>query len=135
MRWLLAQRGLAQSSCVLTEWCAAPTVVHEDPGLSTGAPSDRCEELEAHIAALEHGPADVRVLKKLALFLREQPVNEPISPISPDFAGSSATPSPAWTLKADLWSQGKAFERLFAALLQYLDPTARVRPSLLLPGG
>jgi hypothetical protein len=106
-------------------------VVNEDSAVRTGEPSDRHEQLEGHIAALEHGAADVLVLKKLALFCRENPANEPISPISPDFsAGQHLSPTPSFgstrTLsgfKADLWAQGKAVERLFAALLLYLDPS------------
>ena len=112
------------------------TVVNEDPAVRTGEPSDRQQELEGLIAALEHGPADVLVLKKLALLCRENPVNEPISPISPDFSeplspsplfGSAARTLPG--LRSDLWSAGKAFERLFAALVLYLDPS-KVRDNM-----
>lgn len=111
--------------------------MNEDPAVRTGEPSDRQEELEGHIAALEHGPADVLVLKKLALLCRENPVNEPISPISPDFSGPFS-PSPSYGtarslhgLKSDLWSEGKAFERLFAALVLHLDPS-KVRDIVML---
>ena len=112
----------------------SPTVVNEDPGHRAGEPADRQADLEGYIAALERGPADILVLQKLALFCKENPANEPISPISPDFSGGPLTPSPAFGsshslsgLKTDLWTHGKAFERLFAALVLYLDPT-RVRP-------
>ena len=99
-----------------------------------GGRADRDEELSGYIAALEHGPADVLVLQKLALFCRENPANEPISPISPDFsAGHLGSPPSSFGssrnlpgFKADLWARGKAFERLFAALVLYLDPE-RVR--------
>ncbi|KIP12816.1 hypothetical protein PHLGIDRAFT_97512 [Phlebiopsis gigantea 11061_1 CR5-6] len=109
-------------------WRKRLSLVNEGAAVRTGEPSDRREELDGLIAALEQGPADVRVLKKLALFCRQHPVNEPISPISPDFSGP-LSPSPSFgttrtlpDLSSDLWIQDKAFERLFAALVQSLDP-------------
>lgn len=114
-------------------WRKRMSLVNDDPGYRTGQGADRQEELRGYIAALEHGPADVLVLQKLALFCRENPANEPISPISPDFSGGPLSPSPLFGsshsltgLKADLWVQGKAFERLFAALLLYLDPARSI---------
>lgn len=97
-----------------------------------GELSDRKEELNGYISSLEEGLADVLVLKKLAHLCRQNPVNEPISPISPDFSDPSS-PSPLFgrtrtlpSLKSDFWHQDKTFERLFNVLVQYLDP-ARVR--------
>ena len=114
-------------------------MVNEDSAVRTAEASDRQEQLEGFIAALEHGhgpgDCDVPVLRKLALFCRANPANEPLSPISPDFsaAGPLGPPSSfgggARTLagfRTDLWARGKAFERLFAALVLYLDP-GRVR--------
>ncbi|EKM59683.1 uncharacterized protein PHACADRAFT_170270 [Phanerochaete carnosa HHB-10118-sp] len=111
-------------------WRKRMSLVNDDPGYRAGEHADRKEELRGYIAALERGPADVLVLQKLALFCRENPANEPISPISPDFSGGPLSPSPLFGsshtlpgLKTDLWVQGKAFERLFAALVLCLDPT------------
>ena len=104
------------------------TVLNERPSLEAGEPSDPREELNLYIADLENGTADVRTLKKLAFLCQESPVNEPISPISPDLAGPFS-PTSAFgssrsilSLKSDLWDQDKAFERLFDALMQYLTP-------------
>lgn len=97
--------------------------------MAVGRPSERKQELNDCIAALEQGPADVLVLKKLAHICRQNPVNEPISPISPDFSDPQSS-SPLFggtrglpSLKPDLWHQDKAFERLFSILMKYLDPT------------
>jgi CLIP-associating protein 1/2 len=114
-------------------------VLNESREIPAGEPSERKEELNECIAALEQGLADVLVLKKLALLCRQNPVNEPISPITPDFS-DPASPSPFLgrtrtlpSLRQDLWHQDKTFERLFNVLVQYLDP-ARVciswKPSL-----
>lgn len=103
--------------------------MNERPSISAGEPSERKDRLNSYIAALEQGLADVLVLKKLAHLCRENPVNEPISPISPDFS-DPLSPSPLLggtrtlpSLRPDLWHQDKAFERLFSALMKYLDPT------------
>ena len=108
---------------------------NERPLIAEGELSDRKAELNGYISALEEGLADVLVLKKLVHLCRQNPVNEPISPISPDFS-DPATPSPLFgrtrtlpTLRSDLWHQDKSFERLFNAVVQYLDP-ARVCGSL-----
>lgn len=122
------RRGCPRLSVVNFWLTGCPTVTNEEAGLRAGEGADRQEELEGYIAALEQGPADVRVVKKLALFCREHPVNEPISPISPDFS-MPLRPSPLFgngRARSELWNRDKAFERLFSALLEYLDP-ARVR--------
>lgn len=109
-------------------------MLSERASLEAEEPSDRKQELNGYIASLEHGAADIRVLKKLAFLCQESPVNEPISPISPDLAGP-LSPSPQFgttrsllSLKSDLWDQDKSFERLFSALMQYLEPTRVSNP-------
>ena len=100
----------------------------------TGEPSDHKDELNGYITALERGTADIRVLKKLARLCVASPVNELISPISPALAGplssspQSGGPRSLLSFNSDLWDQDKAFERLFSALMQYLDPTRVSEP-------
>lgn len=95
---------------------------------TAGEPSDRREELNSYIAQLGKGSADTRVLKKLAILCRLSPVNEPLSPISPALSDPSSQ-SPVFgssrtlpLLKSDLWTQGKLFDRVFDALVKFLDP-------------
>ncbi|KAI0684173.1 clasp N terminal-domain-containing protein [Cytidiella melzeri] len=113
-------------------WNKRMSLFNERPMIAAGEGSERKEEseLNGYIAALEAGLADVLVLKKLALVCRQNPVNEPISPISPDFS-DPASPSPLLgtgrtrtlpSLKTDLWHQDRTAERLFNVLVQYLDP-------------
>ena len=93
----------------------------------TGTP-DREQTLKAYIAALEQGSAGVPVLKKLARLCSQNPVHEPFSPISPAFA-VPLTPSPLDGFARQLsssgtenWTQDRAFDQLFNALVKFLDP-------------
>lgn len=91
--------------------------------------SECIEELKEHISALEQGSMDVRALQKLALLCRENPVRESVSPTSPAHA-APLSPSPLFgtlhslpsVLRADIWTQDKNFDRLFGALIKFLDP-------------
>ncbi|KAJ3533311.1 hypothetical protein NM688_g7304 [Phlebia brevispora] len=113
-------------------WSKRKSLLSERSSIEAGEPSDHKEELNGYISGLERGTADIRVLKKLALLCIESPVNELISPISPVLSGPfspSAQSGGARSLlsfKSDLWDQDKAFERLFSALMQYLDPARDV---------
>lgn len=97
--------------------------------LRTVEPSERVEELETYIALLGSGDADVLVLQKLVLLCLENPVLETSSPpLSPAF-GYPTSPSPFIgtsrslpSLQAEMWEQNKGFERLFNALIKYLEP-------------
>ncbi|KAI9001213.1 clasp N terminal-domain-containing protein [Trametes punicea] len=89
---------------------------------------DREETVKTFIVALEDGSADVAVLKKLARLCSKNPVHEPLSPVSPDFS-VPLTPSPLEgavmplaTGKVEYWMQDKLFDRLFNALVKFLDP-------------
>ncbi|CDO74043.1 hypothetical protein BN946_scf185043.g93 [Trametes cinnabarina] len=97
------------------------------PSEDVGTP-DREEAVNTFIVALEDGSADVAVLKKLARLCSKNPVHEPLSPVSPGFS-APLTPSPMdlaarplATGKADYWAQDKLFDRLFSALVKFLDP-------------
>ena len=96
---------------------------HEDIGTP-----DREETLKTYITPLEQGSADVPVLKKLARLCMQNPVHEPLSPVSPAFS-VPLTPSPldgyARQLspsKSDYWRQDRLFDQLFNALVNFLDP-------------
>ncbi len=60
--------------------------------------SDRIQELNSLISALEHGDATVAAVQRLALICTENTV-------------------------AEFWEENKAFERFFKALMSYLQPT------------
>ena len=103
----------------------------ERSSFEAGEASDRKDELNSYIDALEHGTADIRVLKKLALLSMASPMDEPISPISPALTGSQfGTAHSLLSLKPDLWDQDKAFERLFISLMHYLDPARVSQPDV-----
>lgn len=116
----------------------SPAVVNGESALDLrSSPSDRREQLNGYIADLEQGSVDTRLLQKLANLCRENPANEPLSPISPALSDPSS-PSPLYgntrsplLLKSDFWSQDKHFDRLFSAVLKVLEPnTVRVYLSL-----
>lgn len=86
------------------------STAHEDVGEQT---------LQTYITALEQGSADVPVLKSLAHLCAQNPVHEPLSPVSPAF---SVPPSPSLSpSRAEFWTQDRLFDRLFNALVQFLD--------------
>ncbi|KAI9067582.1 hypothetical protein FKP32DRAFT_1588408 [Trametes sanguinea] len=97
------------------------------PSEDVGTP-DREETVNTFIVALEDGTADISVLKKLARLCSKNPSHEPLSPVSPGFS-APLTPSPMniparplETGKVDYWAQDKLFDRLFSALVKFLDP-------------
>lgn len=104
------------------------------PVLKMAAPAedvetpDREEAVKTCIVALEDGSADVSVLKKLARLCSQNPVHEPLSPVSPGFS-APLTPSPMdgaarplTASKSDYWTHDKLFDHLFSALVKFLDP-------------
>jgi len=93
-------------------------------------PTDRVEELNGFISALEEGRADVHLLQRLARFCVENPAvvifSPPLSPISlqpsspsPFIERSASFP----TLKSQIWTKDKNFDRFFGALIKFLEPT------------
>ncbi|KAF7301458.1 hypothetical protein MIND_00711100 [Mycena indigotica] len=89
---------------------------------------DRSQELQGYIQALENS-GDVHTLQKIALLAVENPVSDAAaSPLSPEFA-LPTSPSPFVnashslpSLHTDMWSKNKNFDRLFNALLAFLQP-------------
>ncbi|KAI0356623.1 hypothetical protein OH77DRAFT_1423568 [Trametes cingulata] len=108
-------------------WAKRMALLKMAAPLEDGTP-ERDETLNTYIVALEEGSADVAALKKLARLCSQNPAHEPLSPVSPGFA-VPLTPSPLDgaarplpTSKSDYWTQDKLFDRLFAALVKFLDP-------------
>ena len=91
--------------------------------------------LDELVSSLDNGDADVDALKRLVLICIENAVSEPSSPS----ASSVNSPTPATfsrpqstlPLGSSIWEQDKTFERLFKALMKYLEP-ARVQSILCL---
>lgn len=90
---------------------------------------DRIQELQSYIGMLENDDVDINVLQKLALLSIENPITDSVSsPLSPEF-GYPASPSPFInpsrslpSLHSDMWGKNKNFERLFNALISFLQP-------------
>ncbi|EPQ59550.1 hypothetical protein GLOTRDRAFT_136395 [Gloeophyllum trabeum ATCC 11539] len=106
-------------------WLKRKILIDQGTPLKAGQPSERASELEGYISALQSGEADVRTLQKLALLCSENPVANPsastdgfMDPSSP-FIDKTVTLS---TRSSEIWSREKRFNRLFNALIQYLNP-------------
>ncbi|KAJ7499121.1 clasp N terminal-domain-containing protein [Mycena latifolia] len=108
-------------------WLKRRNLVAQGTPLKAVVNVDRIQELESYITLLENDDVDVRVLQKLALLAIENPITESVSsPLSPDYP---ASPSPFMnpsrslpSLHSDMWGKNKNFERLFNALLSFLQP-------------
>ncbi|KAI0959785.1 hypothetical protein AcW1_004513 [Taiwanofungus camphoratus] len=116
-----------------TEWWGKRMSLIHDGTPSKADEVENCvQEFQDYISALETGEADVLVLKRLALFCVHNPIDEPASPVGSAFA-VPPTPSPSVgssrslpSQKSDLWTQQKNFDRLFNALIRFLDPRKNV---------
>jgi len=101
-------------------------IEHGSP-LKAIEPSDRVQELRGFIVALEERPVSVRALQKLALLCIENSVIDQPSPLSSEyFAPSAPSPfsaRPVPSLHPDMWTTDRNFERLFNALIKFLDPS------------
>lgn len=107
-------------------WLTIYAVIEHGTPLKAVGSSDRVEELEGFITALEQSPVSVRVLQKLALLCIENPVADASSPTS-NFS-MPTSPSPFETraippLHDDIWTGDKRFQRLFNALIAFLEPS------------
>ena len=100
--------------------------------MSQGTPlkssdSEVASELNAYITQLEGDDWDVRTLQKLALICKERPAAPSASPpLSPRLDEPANPFAPPESDNSELWKQGRAFDRLFEALLKGLKPE-RVR--------
>ncbi|THH33792.1 hypothetical protein EUX98_g406 [Antrodiella citrinella] len=111
-------------------WAKRVSLMNQTVSQVTAEPSDRRTELNVCVSTLENGTTDVQVLKQLALLCKANPVNEPMSPISPGYSdplspsplfGNGKASSSELVLKSDLWTQEKAFDRLLNGLIKFLD--------------
>ncbi|KAJ6599260.1 clasp N terminal-domain-containing protein [Mycena vulgaris] len=110
-------------------WLKRKNLVAQGTPLKAVVDHDRIQELESYIAMLENDDVDVRVLQKLALLAIENPITESASsPLSSEFS-YPASPSPFInpsrslpSLSSDMWGKNKNFERVFNALLSFLQP-------------
>ncbi|KAL1706731.1 clasp N terminal-domain-containing protein [Schizophyllum commune] len=96
--------------------------------MSQGTPlkssdSEVASELNAYITQLEGDDWDVRTLQKLALICKERPAAPSASPpLSPRIDEPANPFAPPESDNSELWKQGRAFDRLFEALLKALNP-------------
>lgn len=105
------------------------TLRHATPLKATAA-EGRVQELNDYITALESDQTDIRVLQKLALLCSSNPIpSATTSPLSPGL-GLPSTVSPFLGISRslpllipDIWTKDKSFERLFNALIKFLDPS------------
>ncbi|KAG6880057.1 hypothetical protein C0992_006869 [Termitomyces sp. T32_za158] len=112
-------------------------ISHHYEVVSQGTPpramqsTDKVKQLQSYITELADGKLDVHGLQMLALFSVENPVSDMNSPLSPSkgILGSPSPFSPSQSLPSlhvDLWEVDKNFERLFNALIQFLEPSKPV---------
>ncbi|KAJ7507542.1 clasp N terminal-domain-containing protein [Mycena galericulata] len=110
-------------------WLKRKNLVAQGTPLKAVDDVDRIQELQSYIGMLEKDDIDINVLQKVALLSIENPITDSVSsPLSPDF-GYPASPSPFInpsrslpSLHSDMWGKNKNFERLFNALLSFLQP-------------
>ncbi|KAG6855051.1 hypothetical protein C0991_005980 [Blastosporella zonata] len=111
-------------------WLKRKALVSQGTPLRSAETADKVKELQSYITELADGEAGVQGLQKLALFSIENPVSDSNSPPPSPGMGALNSPSPfdasrslSSSLHTDLWAANKSFERLFNALIQFLEPT------------
>ncbi|GLB33596.1 putative CLASP N terminal [Lyophyllum shimeji] len=110
-------------------WLKRKALVAQGTPLRATQPADKAKELQGYISALTEGDSSIHVLQKLALFSIENMASAAVSPPLSPGIGLPNSPSPFSpsqslpSLNADLWEANKNFDRLFNALLQFLEPT------------
>ncbi|KAF8665624.1 hypothetical protein AX16_000079 [Volvariella volvacea WC 439] len=112
-------------------WLKRKSLLEQGMAANRPSSSNKESELKIYIEQLSREEVDVQVLKQLALLSVENPTAENgTPPMSPDFSSYPLSPSPFIgssrsipSLHSEMWEKDKNFEKLFNALLQYLDPT------------
>jgi CLIP-associating protein 1/2 len=132
----------ATSLCVLPfslnfSFAYITTVVGQTITLKTEEAYDKVQELQGYIADVVNGDPGSQVLQKLALLCLENPVTESPSPPPSPGLDLPTSPSPFIlssrslpSLHGNLWDASKNFDRLFNALMQFLDPTKVIANSV-----
>ncbi|KDQ64807.1 hypothetical protein JAAARDRAFT_684619 [Jaapia argillacea MUCL 33604] len=110
-------------------WLKRMTIVEQGTPLRAVEPAERVRELQTYIARLEKGDGDIiAVFRKLALLCIENPLSDSIA--SMDGLPDPSTPSPFFgssrslpSLYSDMWDKDRNFDKLFRALITFLDPS------------
>lgn len=114
---------------ILTGTVSALVVMQQGRSLVPHPHEGSADELNEFTLALEGGNADVDVLKKLAILCSEHPVAEdelPSPPLTPSqkyatLGSNGLVGTSSRAPKTDIWHGGKLFDKLLAALIQFLQ--------------
>ncbi|KAG6812660.1 hypothetical protein H0H92_001610 [Tricholoma furcatifolium] len=110
-------------------WLKRKTLVSQGTPLRATQSPDKVQELQSYIKELADGESGVHGLQKLALFSMENPVSFANSPPPSPGVSIQRSPSPLdpsqslSSLHSGLWEVNKNFDRLFNALIQFLEPS------------
>ncbi|KAG5339205.1 hypothetical protein C0989_005186 [Termitomyces sp. Mn162] len=124
--WWLKRKACKLVFCETGNYFHVSKVVSQGTPLRATQSTDKVKELQNYITELVDGELGVHGLQKLALFSIENPVSDANSPLNPG-QGVLNSPSPFFksasvrSLHADIWEVDKNFERLFNALIQFLE--------------
>jgi len=92
--------------------------------LKAPPPSDRVQDLQDITTALEDNVADVAALKRLAIICMENPIPEGTSEPHLSSSPTSLISKLSQTIShTELWEKNQTFEKLFKALMAYLQPS------------
>lgn len=108
-------------------WLKRTALISKAGPLKAKDDAERIQELKTHIAALEVGDITKENLQRVALFCSENTVSDLSSPPPSPGGGSPSpfllNPSTSLTTRSELWDTERVFDRLFNALMQYLEPS------------
>jgi len=113
-------RTSSMSTCLGMTYCADLLFAAYELGQSTSVQdfANPSQQLRDITVQLEKGLADVAALQRLAALCNKHPVDdEPLSPVN----GHGSPVSP---VQGDVWADGKIFNKVFAALLQFMESQA-----------
>ncbi|KAG6833770.1 hypothetical protein H0H87_001202 [Tephrocybe sp. NHM501043] len=110
-------------------WLKRKALVSQGSPLRSAERPEKVEDFQRYITQLAEGETGVQGLQKLVLFSIENSVSGSDSPPASPGMSDPSSPSPFYTpqslasLRTDIWESNKSFERLFNALIQFLEPT------------
>lgn len=109
-------------------WLKRKALISRRPK-ETESSSSPLQDLPDLISKLATNTVTVEVLEQLIFLSRGNPAVDAISPLSPEF-GFPSSPSPFVSSStslpsgvSELWETNRNFDRLFNALIQFLDPS------------